>query len=295
MVTVAELLEVRQGTQIRKYSLDKRSVLIGRRSDNGVVLSDAYVSRHHAKLKWHQGALCVVDLASSNGTSVNGNKLESHIPYPLKSSDVISIGDYELTLRVENATSNDRTIQMFQRVIRSIWVRVVAIVLIIAGLAALGWWLIPMALPAGNALTSAKWGPMVTYTNTTYGYSIDHPQDWSVDWSDETKGLIMMRSPQNSMGSIAVLSGKNTLTTAVDNCIKVINDQSTSVKILYNEPVTGVWDWHLTWNSLTSPVIYNEAYFKMTKDYTYMVWTSAPGAFYEYIPFNKVYDSFKID
>jgi pSer/pThr/pTyr-binding forkhead associated (FHA) protein len=61
---------------------------IGRMPDNDVVLQDPYVSRRHCAILVHAGMRCEVhDIASKNGTYVNGRKIAG--PTALNSGDEI--------------------------------------------------------------------------------------------------------------------------------------------------------------------------------------------------------------
>jgi len=71
----------------------KDTVTLGRADSNTVVLKDAKVSRQHAQIQQHGNQFIVVDLSSSNGTYVNGEKVEEHV---LQNNDEIQIGDYIL-------------------------------------------------------------------------------------------------------------------------------------------------------------------------------------------------------
>jgi len=51
---------------------DQDAVIIGRDSRCDIVVSEATVSRHHARLVFRDGACIVHDLQSTNGTTVNG-------------------------------------------------------------------------------------------------------------------------------------------------------------------------------------------------------------------------------
>lgn len=64
---------------------------IGRSADNDLVLSEARVSRQHARLEWWQGRWFLHDLNSANGTFLNRQRLTA--PQPLHSGDLIRIGD----------------------------------------------------------------------------------------------------------------------------------------------------------------------------------------------------------
>jgi ABC transport system ATP-binding/permease protein len=63
---------------------------VGRTKDNDIIVDDPSVSRFHAALALNrQGDVIVSDLASANGTYINGRRINS--------SEVLNQGD-ELTL-----------------------------------------------------------------------------------------------------------------------------------------------------------------------------------------------------
>lgn len=62
---------------------------------------DAYpqgVSRLHAALKIVNQRMVIVDLGSSNGTRVNGQKIVPNIDYPLNHGDIIALGRLKIQL-----------------------------------------------------------------------------------------------------------------------------------------------------------------------------------------------------
>jgi len=75
--------------------LDKH-FFFGRAEGNNIVVDDMRASRRHAEVYWDGSAFLVMDLNSSNGTFVNGDKITSHV---LKDTDVIQIGLLAYTYR----------------------------------------------------------------------------------------------------------------------------------------------------------------------------------------------------
>lgn len=69
------------------------TLTIGRSHTNQIVLKDAKVSRQHAEIKRQGTEFLLIDLNSSNGTLVNGQKIHEHILNP---NDEINVGDFVL-------------------------------------------------------------------------------------------------------------------------------------------------------------------------------------------------------
>lgn len=70
--------------------LEKQVTTLGRTPDNDVSFpEDPNISRYHAEIELRNGEYLLLDLNSSNGTSVNGNKISEIY---LQSGDVIELG-----------------------------------------------------------------------------------------------------------------------------------------------------------------------------------------------------------
>jgi ABC transport system ATP-binding/permease protein len=81
----------------RGYTLDTDSVTLGRAPGNTIVLAENGVSRQHARLEQQGGAVTIVDLNSSNGTSVGARLLRGESAV-LAVGDVARIGPFVLRL-----------------------------------------------------------------------------------------------------------------------------------------------------------------------------------------------------
>ena len=75
------------------FSLTQKTVKIGRRLDNHLILEDRHVSRSHARLDVVEGRYVIIDLDSTAGTRVNGRLITRHT---LRPGDIISIAAMQL-------------------------------------------------------------------------------------------------------------------------------------------------------------------------------------------------------
>lgn len=83
---------IRSGpTPGKTYPLVKSEIFIGRDLSNDIVINDPEISRRHARLYIQNGAFVLEDLGSTNGSSVNGQRLVS--PYSLHPGEVITLGE----------------------------------------------------------------------------------------------------------------------------------------------------------------------------------------------------------
>ncbi len=72
-------------------------ITIGRENINDVIINDLLVSRQHAMIKWEEDGFYIQDLHSSNGTRLNGKKIEKSSL--VEDGDSIKINNYEFTIR----------------------------------------------------------------------------------------------------------------------------------------------------------------------------------------------------
>ena len=78
-------------------TFDKQEVLIGRVKGNDVVLPKTNVSKRHSRIVVKEGRAILVDMKSTNGTFVNGQKISA--PRQLVEGDKVFIGDFTIEVR----------------------------------------------------------------------------------------------------------------------------------------------------------------------------------------------------
>lgn len=62
------------------FILDRPVITVGKTLDNHFVIDDPTVSKHHAKFVWHpSGGFVLVDLGSTNGTYINGQRVREDL------------------------------------------------------------------------------------------------------------------------------------------------------------------------------------------------------------------------
>lgn len=80
------------------FLLGPAPTTIGRLDTNDIVIEDPMVSRLHAEIRPESGSFTVVDLGSTNGTFVGGERVSDH---RLEDGDTITVGETKLEFRRE--------------------------------------------------------------------------------------------------------------------------------------------------------------------------------------------------
>ncbi|HEV7223226.1 MAG TPA: FHA domain-containing protein, partial [Pirellulales bacterium] len=83
------LFVFRGNNQGMRFELEGEAVSLGREAGNDIQLHDTEVSRRHAELRRAAKTFALTDLGSSNGTYVNGKRIESH---SLANGDEVQMG-----------------------------------------------------------------------------------------------------------------------------------------------------------------------------------------------------------
>jgi hypothetical protein len=90
------LVPVRSG--MPGAELRQRRLTVGRAEDNDLVLPDAEVSRHHARLERGGAGWLLIDLESTNGTWVNGERI---LRAAIAEGDELAFGQVRFTIVAE--------------------------------------------------------------------------------------------------------------------------------------------------------------------------------------------------
>ena len=87
-----EIINSGEGKDLKDGSIIpiRSDLTIGRKDDNSIVLGDPHVSGNHAKIIVRNDLLFIEDLNSTNGTFLNGNKINGKAK--LSNKDEIMIG-----------------------------------------------------------------------------------------------------------------------------------------------------------------------------------------------------------
>jgi hypothetical protein len=73
-----------------------RAVTVGRVKENDICIPSQMVSRHHGKFTFEKGVWIYTDLKSSNGSRVNGKRVDR---VGLQSGDVVDLGGFMITYK----------------------------------------------------------------------------------------------------------------------------------------------------------------------------------------------------
>ena len=85
-----------------RFTVPETGLRLGRSSSCEIAIPDPALSRNHCLFELRDGCVWVTDLASANGTVVNGSELGAE-PMRLNQGDVVTVGESELTLGFADA------------------------------------------------------------------------------------------------------------------------------------------------------------------------------------------------
>lgn len=123
---MAKLLINRGSFRVSEIDLKRGTLTVGRDADNNIPVPDTAVSGHHAKIVTLFDACYIQDLDSTNGTFVNGKRVQEHT---LRNGDVITLGNHQILfesdaqLATDNPTSNHTMVMNRQELDRLIAAR----------------------------------------------------------------------------------------------------------------------------------------------------------------------------
>jgi DNA-binding winged helix-turn-helix (wHTH) protein len=92
----------------RQIPLLKGANVIGRAADAAIRVDGPGISRYHARIHVENGQATLEDLASKNGTHLNGRRLST--PEPLDDGNKIGLGGISLTFRITAPGSPTETL-----------------------------------------------------------------------------------------------------------------------------------------------------------------------------------------
>jgi pSer/pThr/pTyr-binding forkhead associated (FHA) protein len=98
-----------RGTVLAVLDVGGAGATIGRGPANALVLEDAEISLHHARVDWNGAQATVTDLGSTNGTMLGATRLTPHTPRGWRGVEPLRIGPFRLQLELPNTGSLQET------------------------------------------------------------------------------------------------------------------------------------------------------------------------------------------
>ena len=83
----------------RSVNLQEGAISIGRAGDNDLHIADKTVSSYHARIFTYLEASYIEDLDSTNGTYLNGKRVQKHT---LHAGDIVKVGKHKLEIAKNN-------------------------------------------------------------------------------------------------------------------------------------------------------------------------------------------------
>ncbi len=100
-ISMAVLVTLQGPNAGEQFPIQRPINVLGRQGDSTVCLLAKAVSRQHAQIVCEDGKYSIEDLDSSNGTYLNGKRVNPRVRVPLTERDKLQIGPYVFALRQE--------------------------------------------------------------------------------------------------------------------------------------------------------------------------------------------------
>ena len=97
----AMLIDAKNITTKKTFSLSQKLTKIGREADNDVIINEETISSFHATIENRNDSFYLEDQRSKNKTFLNGEEIKPDSPKKLKSGDEIIINIYKFIFLLE--------------------------------------------------------------------------------------------------------------------------------------------------------------------------------------------------
>jgi len=151
---VAHYIVVVDGTERgRKLEIGLTPITIGRQSDNRLSLSDPFLSSHHCTVTFEEGLIWVTDPGSTNGTFIDGIRIERRSVWPISAS--LQVGNHVLRQEYRHREGMQHTVDVEEELHRAAtYVRM----------------LLPQPLPNGSVIASWQFLPSAGLGGDIFDY-----------------------------------------------------------------------------------------------------------------------------
>ena len=96
----------------KQHLLEKPATIIGRAVECDIVITSKRVSREHTRLQRDGRKVMVEDLGSTNGTTLNGERISN--ARDLRDGDHITIGDVDFVFHDPDVTHQDASVLLLE-------------------------------------------------------------------------------------------------------------------------------------------------------------------------------------
>ena len=103
--------QIKETEPVREFQIHNDVFTIGRRTESSLCLPVSAVSKNHAEITLDDGKLVITDLGSTNGTFVNGQRIDSNSPIIVDNGDLIQFASIVFRVAQQGHVTEHQTVQ----------------------------------------------------------------------------------------------------------------------------------------------------------------------------------------
>lgn len=95
------IIKLNEDSGVPPIPVYQKKIVIGRGVNHVLSIPDNSISRNHVEVEYKDGVILITDLATSNGTKINGEPIPGRMPVAYQPTQVLMLGQSQVLIQFE--------------------------------------------------------------------------------------------------------------------------------------------------------------------------------------------------